>query len=128
MEKSNFKFLGYRVSKVECAIEDNYGQTGEKLSQDIEIVNNLSEHDKRFVEIVFNLSLKTESESFKFFIQIKGGFQADPEMDEELFKILYLQNAPAILYPFARSIVTTYTAQANIPPIILPSMNFQRKK
>ncbi len=45
-------------------------------------------------------------------------------MPDELFETLYKQNAPAILYPFARAIVTSYTSQMNIPAIILPTLNF----
>ena len=128
MEESQFQFLGYRVSKIDCQIKDDFGKSKEDIKQNINIENNYDANDKRFVEVVLNLTIKSNSESFFFFLKIKGGFRATSEMTDELFQSLSQQNGPAILYPYARSIVTNYTAQANVPPIILPTMNFVRKK
>ncbi len=124
MKESEFKFLGYRISEIRCLIDDNFGKIDESLKHDIKIENNFSKKDPKFVEVVLNITVNSESEKLFFFIKIKGGFQASDEMDDSLFKKLSQQNAPAILFPFARSIITSYTAQANIPPIILPSVNF----
>lgn len=124
MIESEFNFLGYKVSEIRCSIADHFGKTPEQIHQNINIENNFSEKEKRFVEVVLNINIESESKSFSFFIKIKGGFKASETMDEELFKKLSQQNGPAIMFPFARSIVATYTAQANIPPIILPIINF----
>ena len=35
----------------------------------------------------------------------------------------YEANAIAIMYPYLRAIVSTYTASANIAPVILPAIN-----
>ncbi|OHD12576.1 MAG: hypothetical protein A2Y41_02635 [Spirochaetes bacterium GWB1_36_13] len=126
IKNSEFKFLGYRISKIECIIEDNFGVMSEKINHKINIINNFDSKNSRFVEVVLDISVKTESNSFNFFLQIKGGFEGNSEMDDILFKKLSQQNAPAILFPFARSIITSYTAQANIPPIILPALNFSQ--
>ncbi len=130
MNESEFKFLGYRISKIDSAIDDDFGKEPEKISQTVSIENNFSSEHKRFVEVVLNITVKAESARLFFFIKIKGGFQASDEMSDELFHTLSKQNGPAILFPFARSIITSYTAQANIPPIILPTINFtnQEKK
>lgn len=124
IQNSDFKFLGYRISKIECNIEDNFGVIQEKINQKIDLINNFNPNNKKFVEVILNITVKTESNSFRFFLQIKGVFEANSNMSDELFKILSQKNAPAILFPFARSIITSYTAQANIPPIILPTLNF----
>lgn len=124
MNESEFKFLGYRISRIECTIKDEFGKEPEKISQSINIENNFSTDNKRFVEVVLNINVKSESDNLFFFLKIKGGFQASEEMPDELFKTLSKYNGPAILFPFARSIITSYTAQANIPPVILPTVNF----
>jgi preprotein translocase subunit SecB len=124
MKESEFKFLGYRISFIECNIQDNFGKQPEKISQSINIENNFSIENSKFVEVVLNVEVKSESNNFSFKLKIKGGFQASNEMSDDLFKNLAKNNAPAILYPFARSIITSYTAQANIPPVILPTVNF----
>lgn len=130
MEESKFKFLGYRISKIECNIDDAFRAGGEPetIRQEINIENNFNEERVRFVEVVLNITVKADSENFYFFLRIKGGFQAEEDMPDELFHTLSKQNGPAILFPFARSIITSYTAQANIQPIILPTVNFVDKQ
>ena len=53
-------------------------------------------------------------------VKIKGFFCLETEdqriQDSET-------NAVAILFPFIRAIVSTYTVNANIAPVILPPMN-----
>jgi len=124
MEESSFKFLGYRIPEISFRLSDTYGKTQESLVQEINVENNFHQSKARFVEVVLNITVKTESENLYLFLKIKGGFQAEETMPEELFQITARQNAPAILFPFARSIITSYTALVNIPPIILPTINF----
>lgn len=128
MNESQFKFIGYRISKIECLIEDDFGIENESISHQIDIENNFDVSDPRLVEVVLNIQVKSESNKFRFYLKIKGGFKADGEMSEEIFKLLAQQNAPAILFPYARAIITNYTAQANISPVILPAVNFMVKK
>ena len=123
---SKFKFLGYKVTKIECQIEDDFALNPEKINQEINVENNFNNENKKFVEVVLNITVRSESNKFKFFLRLKGGFLAEDDVSEETLKILAEQNAPAILFPFARAIVSTYTAQANIIPIILPLVNFTK--
>ena len=63
-------------------------------------------------------------------VVLKGFFSidsADSNVDISFFKT----NAVAILFPYLRAIVSSYTANANIAPVILPAMNINeyiRKK
>lgn len=126
IKESEFKFLGYRISIIQCEIDDKFDTLKSKFSHSINIHQFRDKNNDRFVEIALDIEIKEEENTFHFFMRIKGGFQADNDMPQELFEIMATQNAPAILFPFARAIITTYTAQANIPPIILPSINFAR--
>jgi len=36
---------------------------------------------------------------------------------------IFETNVIAILYPYVRAIISTYTAQANVPALILPPIN-----
>ncbi len=128
MKESDFQFLGYRVSKVVFEVKDDYNPRLRDFSQSINMERRFLEDDKRFVEVVLNISLEDKNKDFSFFLSIKGGFQAHENMPEDLFQTMSKQNAPAILYPFARAIITNYTAQANIPPIILPALSFAEQK
>lgn len=122
---SEFKFLGYRVTKVLFDLKDEYFQFSEhRIKQSIDIHQRFHTENKRFVEVGLDIKVGDERGFIVLTVSIKGGFEANPDMPEETFKGLYTVNAPAILYPFARAIVTTYTAQANMPPIVLPAVNF----
>lgn len=50
------------------------------------------------------------------------------EVSDETKEQLLRNNTVAILFPFLRQIVATLTATANIPPLILPIMNFNNEQ
>lgn len=72
----------------------------------------------------------TQNYPFEMEVVLKGFFSidsADSNVDISFFKT----NAVAILFPYLRAIVSSYTANANIAPVILPAMNINeyiRKK
>lgn len=123
MQESQFNFLGYRISKFSCEISDNFGREKESFSQTIEVKDNFDKKDNRFVEVIMNLDVKTKSKTFLFFLEIKGAFKASEKMTDELFIKLSKHNAPVILFPFARALIASCTAQANIPAVVLPIIN-----
>jgi len=56
-----------------------------------------------------------------------GHFETNREIDEEIKRTLVNQNAVAILFPYIRSFVTTFTASLGsiIEPIIIPIQFFK---
>ena len=127
MKKSSFRFLGYKVKKIELEIKEGFGTEKETISHKLEIINNFDKRNKRFVEVSLYIRIFSKNNNFKLLFEMKGGFIADEGVSDEVFKVLCQQNAPAILYPFARSIISNYTTLANIPPINLPIINFTNK-
>jgi len=123
MKESEFKFLGYRISKIHSEITNNFGEEKEIFSQSINIKDRFDKKNNRFVEVTMNIDVKTKSKCFEFSVQIKGAFQASKEMPDNAFKNLAKCNAPAILLPFARALIASCTAQANIPAVVLPIIN-----
>jgi preprotein translocase subunit SecB len=121
-----FRFLGYRVPEVNIEIKDSlYAGHSGKLELAIDVQQNLVPENIRFVEIVLRLKATNDNESLKLGLTIKGGFEADKDMSDEVFKDLSEFNAPAVLLPYARAIITTVTAQAGIFPVILPLINLR---
>ena len=57
---------------------------------------------------------------FEMSVNVKGFFKIE-KGDVALQN--FQANAIVILFPFARAIISTYTANANIAPVILPPMN-----
>jgi|LGOV01.1.fsa_nt_gb preprotein translocase subunit SecB len=58
---------------------------------------------------------------FTMMVVISGIFEFTNK--ESIRNELLEQNAIAILFPYVRAIVSTYIANANIPPLILPTVN-----
>ena len=57
-------------------------------------------------------------------VEVKGFFQKVDDSQENIMN--YAKNATAILFPYVRSIVSTYTASANVTPLILPTINVNK--
>lgn len=121
---NSFKFLGYRISKFNYQINDDYGNQKEPLLRELNISRILDDDNPKYAEIILGINIQSESKSLIISLEIKGGFIASDDMSEKLFNVLCFQNAPAILFPYARSIITSLTAQSNIVPIIMPIVNF----
>ena len=58
---------------------------------------------------------------FEMKIDLTGYFIVEG-IEPERFKA----NAIAILYPYVRALISTYTANANINPLILPAINVNK--
>ena len=65
---------------------------------------------------------KENNYPFEMEIEITGYFQIESVSNEIDFE----PNAIAILYPYIRAIASTYTASANINPLILPAINVNK--
>ena len=102
-----------------------------ELDFDFDIRSSIEEN-KLIIElssIIFPNAV-TQNYPFEMEVVLKGFFSidsADSNVDISFFKT----NAVAILFPYLRAIVSSYTANANIVPVILPAMNINeyiRKK
>jgi preprotein translocase subunit SecB len=127
MEESRFRFLNYRISKIETSISEDFGNESENLKQSINVDHEICENEPRKVKVILHISITADSEKLKFSTDVIGYFEAHEEMSDELFEKLCNINAPAVLLPYARSIVTNFTALCNIKPIILPLINLTKR-
>ena len=118
--------MGYKVYRVECLIDDSFGSKPEEMRQNINI--NIDKKDERLVDIILKITAESESKSFTFHLEIKGRFKGSSAVTDDEFGKFCSINAPAILYPYARSIVASYTALANFPTIRLPLVSFIPQK
>lgn len=78
---------------------------------------------------IFKDSVK-KNYPFEMRVSIKGYFSIEVE-DSNIDVRMFEENAVAILFPYLRAIVSTYTANANVAPVLLPAMNinaYMRKK
>ena len=79
---------------------------------------------KKFI-VKFDVVL-TSDNGVSISLEYVGLFETEVDITEEFQKGKFVTvNAPAIIFPYLRSFVTTFTVNAGLAPVILPTINFQ---
>lgn len=79
---------------------------------------------KKFI-IKFDVTL-TSDKGVSISLEYIGLFETEVEITEGFQQGKFVTiNAPAIIFPYLRSFLTTFSVNAGLPPIILPTINFQ---
>ena len=117
-KKSDLQFKNYIVNEIYFKRNEKF-EANKSVEVKLNIIPDLKvENNNMIVNLVTNIFEKSEENDYPFEmkIDISGHFIAEhPEK--------FYHNALAILYPYVRAIVSTYTASANISPLILPPIN-----
>lgn len=118
-------FQRYEVESVNFQINDEYKE--EEVAIDIageaEISDSGNDMLVKLKLDIFRDAVKNKY-PFEMSLVLKGFFTLN--MDEEGSIKEYQANALAILYPYARALVSSYTANANVTPLILPTINISK--
>lgn len=122
--KSSLKFLGYSISSLDFKRNDTFEPHTVEIKFDITRQVHFSGTDSARValDLVVFPDAETNGYPFTMRMTLVGDFKVDnydPSKDASLFEI----NAVSILFPYIRALVTTITANANVPPLILPPVN-----
>ena len=119
--KSVIMFENYEVNYVKFVLNKEY--QGEDVDVETKIQTNMRSDDLGNMEVELKVEVFPEAVKknypFEMKLSITGYFKSNIKKDIEK----YQKNAVAILYPYARAIVSTYTASANVTPLILPTVN-----
>lgn len=118
---SSLKFENYKVNKIEFKANE-IKQQKQVWSLKFNINNETRVNtNKNKMEIILTIKIFEEVEDapFNMNVEISGFFQLIGE--DDITK--YEANAIAIMYPYLRAIVSTYTSAANVAPVILPAIN-----
>lgn len=119
----SLKFEKYFVNFVEFKKNDNYINSSAvsidlNIGSEVEFITENKANVKLYLKIFDEES--EENIPFSMKVNITGVFVIDnPKTD----KFLIEQNAVAILFPYARALITTYTANSNVTPLILQPIN-----
>lgn len=120
------RFLNYKVTKVEYQLNTDFvwGEESIDVKMNTESESSVSEDGKKMI-VTLTLRIFDDEQQkypFRMIVEIQGAFVlVNDEQEENIEK--YYANALSILYPYARAVVSTYTANANIEPLILPTVN-----
>lgn len=119
--KSMLIFERYVVNKVTFERNENY-DLGQKPKIEFSITKSVNKIDNK-MEVSLNTKVfenaKENNYPFEMEVQVTGFF----EIEGNVKNINFEPNAVAILYPYIRAIVSTYTANANVNALILPPIN-----
>ena len=121
--KSALIFNKYVVDKVSFIRNENY-DFEQKTSINFSIAKDVKKSENN-MQITLNTKIfenaKKNNYPFEMEVQITGFFLVENENG-----IDFEPNAIAILYPYIRAIVSTYTANANVNALILPPINVNK--
>lgn len=112
------KLIAYRVTDLSFV---NHLESGTQLKLTNKYAYNVrySPNSNCIGEFTVDVCDASHSEQFAIHAALSGVFQYDPEQPREE---THVQTFEA-LFPYARALVTTITANAGIPPIILPAID-----
>lgn len=118
--KAAFSLEKYFFSKVDINLEN-------RKSNDLGISfepSGLFLSDSSSYELKFIFKADTEGGEIPFVtIECVATFKFENVNDIEEIPTYFYRNSIAIIFPYMRAFISTVTLQANIPPVILPTMN-----
>ena len=87
--------------------------------------NGYSEDDNKSFIVRFNIDVTSKS-GISISLEYAGLFESDTEIPEDFQNSSFpTVNAPAIVFPYLRSFLSTFTLNAGLDPITLPTINFK---
>ncbi len=133
MKPSSFQLINKpRVTKNIFQVNSEYDFSNEvllEIDKNIKVAKKLKEEMVATVilELRFFENKDLNQVPFKLEMEIEGIFEWDEELEDNpnQLEILLKENAPAILYSYLRPIITTTSIDANLPPLVIPLMNFR---
>lgn len=122
--ESTLKLLKYRVKEMSFTLNESFSYSQKSISLSPTFKQNITKIDKDTAEVELIFVLKPDETEIPFSIRVnvEGRFSMNDWESEDNFNLM-TDNTIAILFPYLRSIVTMLTANANVPPYVLPVVN-----
>lgn len=121
--KSELRFINYVVDSVEFKNNPNFEGEETQLEFKPSVEFDIEDND---LLVLLTVDVFSEAEKnnypFEMTVSVVGYFKLMTDENVEKYKA----NAVAVLFPFVRAIISTYTAAANINPLILPTVNINK--
>lgn len=119
---SSLKFGGYEVNTISFKRNEKFIPTkNTQLTLRPSIERKISKDDENHYRVCLKFEIRTlpdQEMPFSLKIALTGFFTLEGDNYS-----LISENSLAILFPYLRALISTITANANIPPIILPIVN-----
>lgn len=126
MKESFFQLEEQSIVKVEFIKNETYKSKNIKLEYNTKIKREKINDNSEYVTITLNVFKKKEIKLAPFYInvEVKGKFVWNEIEDKKILDSLLNQNAPAVLLPNIRMIISQLTTFSGYPPLIIPLINF----
>ena len=124
-EGIKFTLENYWVSDIAFSRNVKFDWEGKQsidLSPRVERKISKIDDDNAVVSLSINVEL-SDKVPFGLNVVVNGSFKLEKWEESEEKKLVMLENAPAILFPYLRQATSEITMLANIPPYILPIVN-----
>ena len=125
--KSVLNFINYKVNEVRFKENNGFNENEEDIEINFDVNAKYKKVDNNSLLVTLILEVFKDSEEnnypFSMYVELTGFFKIGEDIDPEIKDFIEKKNTVAILFPYARAIVSTYTASANIAPLILPPIN-----
>ena len=116
----NISFIDSKLLNLSFQSED-----GLEDNLDLKYSSAYPDDDKKKFITKFDVTI-TSKEGFSISLEYAGFFETDEDITDEFQNGHFITvNAPAITFPYLRSFVSTFTINAGLPPVVLPTINFQ---
>ncbi len=120
MQKAAFSIINYQFDKVQIDLNNHKSKD---LALAFETKGLYDNENSTFeLQFVVNVSNKVAENPFVE-ISCKGNFKFENVSSFEEIPDFFYRNSIAILFPYVRAYLSLVTTQANVPGIILPTLN-----
>jgi len=117
---STFQFKGYRIER--SLIELKSAEIGANFSISFDAKGVVNKTESLF-ELDLTALIKDKNDTISIEVQVVSFFVFDAQTEKSQLEKLFYMNAPAIIFPYLRSYITTLTVLSGIDPVILPTLN-----
>ena len=127
---SKLRFNSYLVKDINFVLNENY-ESYEDLELDLQFNHEiqLDYEGKKAIIILECTVFENYIENnfpFKLEVGLVGFFEFDTDLSEKETEVILETNGTAILFPYLRTLISTITTNACIPPLIIPTMNISK--
>jgi preprotein translocase subunit SecB len=121
MQKAAFSIINYQFDRVQIDL-NNHKSKDLKLAFETKGIYDSGNNN---FELQFVVKVTNDEDSKYPFVEIscKGTFKLENVASLEEVPDFFYRNSIAILFPYVRAFVSLVTTQANVPGIILPTLN-----
>lgn len=123
--KAKLSFIGVDILETTFHVSQPFSFE-ENVNLDVQVA--FKEHINNFFQLSMSITLKVEG-YFHLFVRGLGNFSiemADEDLNSDTIKSYIDVNAPAIMFPYMRSFISTFTANCgqSIPTLVIPPQFF----